>query len=154
MNLSLEKLGVITKENIKAADDPHLATLLTLAQRKSFSDLVKLFQSNHYASNYLFLPNGKRSYHLMLYMLLFSIDEYVTFIHENKQRQLEKSDDFNVLFDWFFNDGEWDYLYNFSFLCRQLRVQRRSVLALLIHITKGQLHMKKHDTRRSKEDRR
>ena len=135
MNLSLEKLNILTEKHISAIDeDQPLKNLMTVAGKKNFTELIKYFESPYYSSNFLFIP--KPEYLLMLYVLFFSLDEYIAILYKYTTiRSLNRSTQFAEIFYWFFNEKKIDYAFNFSFICENTRISRKSIQLFLIRMT-------------------
>jgi len=134
--MDLQSLRILNFDELNNIEDIEFKNLLLIVKNKSFFELVKFFNSEKYSSNYLALHNY--SYHLMLYLLLLSIDDYVAELNRYKTKEkLEESDEFQEVFDWFFNHEHFNYVGNFVFICDNIRLTKKSVLLLLIKLTKN-----------------
>lgn len=102
---------------------------------KQISDLHTLFNSNTYNSDFIKINNN--SYKLLLYILCNAVDIYCTHICTKTTKSFKNYPEFVDIFEWFFNDKYISYIGNFSFICEQLNINKKSILRFLIHITKN-----------------
>ena len=98
--MELKDLALLQQYDTDVDLEPAVKYLLNSCLNKNFQGISAILQSNNYTSDFLFIPNS--TYKLMYTLLCFSMDEYIEYIYtECSIEQLERSEEFIELFNWF-----------------------------------------------------